>query len=414
MIPAIFSILFRAFGLGYTTRYKLACGFTVFTLFLTLVPAILIKLLGYGEYTHIASLVITLGGMSSIIFSKDSLSKTILLTLIVGQMATLISVPLNMVRHLLGLSYLTLDIMLLIVCIIVYFIAIRYWAKPMRFIIDNMYNKLKSAMMIPIITTMIIYLIPVYPARNFEFHPIYCTVIMVSIEICFFLYLYTLYRSLVQIYSLSEQKSNEKITRLSATLMEERLQIVNEAAYQQSLVAHDHRHFNNLILQLLELGHHQEAVHYLRQKTKNTTSKCKEYCENTAISAAVSHYVTLAENKGITTDIKLDIPKNLMIDSFDLAMVVSNLLENAIQGCDALPKSTPKIIHFSSRNTGRLLIQIFNPCTENTKLDRDGYPKTQTKDHGIGTKNVLAFTKKFNAEVFYLIENGNFIVRLLI
>lgn len=70
MIPSVFSILFRAFGLGYKNRRRLIIGLVVFALYLTIVPSLLITLMGGGAYTHIVSLVMTISGMLVLIFSS--------------------------------------------------------------------------------------------------------------------------------------------------------------------------------------------------------------------------------------------------------------------------------------------------------------------------------------------------------
>lgn len=414
MIPSVFTVLFRAFGLGYRSRSRMILGFMVLGLYLTIVPSVLIVLIGYGEYTHIVSLVMTVGAMAMFIFSSDPPGKTLLLLLIVAQMNIVVSVPLNMIRHLLGLSYLVLDFLLLLACLVVYFAGLRFWAKPLRFIADNLHGRLVAPMLIPLVTTAMVYAIPVYPAENFSNHPIYCTMLILAVELAFFLYIYTLYRSLREINILSQQKLDAELLRLSATSMAERLRLMDEAAYQSSLAAHDRRHFNSMILELLEQGHFEEATTFLRKQSEAKTLKDKHYCANTAINAIVSYYVAQAENAGIITDIQMEISNTLTVDSLELAMALSNLLENAIHGCEALPKDVEKHIYLVCRQVGRLALEIANPCLASTVLDENGYPSAQRQDHGIGTKSVVAFVAKYDAELFYRVENGVFTVRLLI
>lgn len=414
VIPSAFAILFRGFGLGYTTRHRFALGLAVFTAYMVIVPPMLITVMGYGQFTHIVSLVMTAGGMSALIFSSDPLGKTILLVLIVGQVNSVVSVPLNMVRHLLGLSYLTLDIMMLVASAIVFFIALRFLVKPLRFIADNIHGRLTAPMLIPIVTTAMIYAIPVYPARNFEFHPIYCTVMMLAVELVFFLYLYTLHRTLLQISELSEHKLDSELLRLSAISMAERLRLMDESAHLESLVAHDRRHFNSMMLELLEQGQTEEASAFLRQQAAVTPPTGTRFCDNAAVNAIVCCYAKLAKEAGITTDIALDIPNEIANDSLELAMAISNLLENAIHGCEGTPVGAVKTITLICRHVGRLALEIKNPCAKDTTLDKNGYPTSRQEGHGIGTKSIMAFVQKYDGELFYRIENGVFSVRMLV
>lgn len=413
-IPSVFTLLFRVFGLGYINRRRLAMGLCIFAVYTAIVPPVLITVMGYGQFTHVVSLVMTTGAMSALIFSTDPPGKTILLVLICAQMNSVVAVPLNMVRHLLGLSYLTLDILLLVVCPIVYLVALRFWAKPLRLIADNLHGELIAPILIPIVSTVMIYAIPIYPARNFEFHPVYCTAMMLGVELAFFLYFYTLYRNMLQVSTLSTQKLDAELLKVSSAAMAERLRLLDEVTYQQSLEAHDRRHFNSMVLELLEQGQSEEAAAILRKQTESALSGGKRCCDNHAVGAIASYYAALAEKRGISTHIQLDIPTELPIDSLELAMALSNLFENAIHGCEALPKGAKKQIHLVCYHVERLILEISNPCTANTTLDKNGYPTARSTTHGIGTQSVLAFAKKYEAELFYRIEKGIFIVRLLV
>ena len=95
-------------------------------------------------------------------------------------------------------------------------------------------------------------------------------------------------------------------------------------------------------------------------------------------------------------------------------MVVSNLMENAIQVCERLPKNQSTYLRFTSRSVGRLLLEMENPCAEGVVLDENGYPLATEAGHGIGSKSVIAFAKKYDGELLYKIENSVFRVRLLI
>ena len=149
--------------------------------------------------------------------------------------------------------------------------------------------------------------------------------------------------------------------------------------------------------------------------TKQAVPKIsKVHCENPAVNAAVCHYAGLAEQASIPMELALDIPGDLNVDALGLSMVVSNLMENAIQVCGRLPQNWAPYIHFTCRSMGRLLLEMENPCAEGTVLDESGYPIACKEGHGIVSKSVAAFVKKYDGELLYKIENGIFQVRLLV
>jgi len=211
-----------------------------------------------------------------------------------------------------------------------------------------------------------------------------------------------------------KMQAEREYLQLAAGNMSQRLVLMEEVSAQNSRAAHDRRHFNNVLQELLEQGKISEASVLLQSQNQVMHKISKVYCENPAVNAAVCHYAELAEQSGILTEIELDIPRELAVDSLELSMVVSNLLENAIAACIKQSGSRPLFIHFICRNMGRLLLEIENPCTKDTTLDEDGYPVAMEEGHGIGSKSVIAFAKKYDGELIYNIENGVFQVRLLV
>lgn len=222
----------------------------------------------------------------------------------------------------------------------------------------------------------------------------------------------------LQEYALREEnlkmKNDAQLLQVSANSMAQRLNFMEEVARQNSRAAHDRRHFNNMLLELIEQGESGEAAALLKKQNQVSPKICRVYCENTLINAAVCHYVALAEQNGIKSELDLDIPSDIALDSLELAMVISNLMENAIQACNRLAVEAEKHIDFTCHNAGRLLLEIENTCDVTTALDESNLPRATEKGHGIGSKSVLAFTKKYDGEIIYGVDKGIFRVRLLV
>lgn len=225
-------------------------------------------------------------------------------------------------------------------------------------------------------------------------------------------------KTITKQYAMREENQRMQAEReylqLAAGNMSQRLELMEEVSAQNSRAAHDRRHFNNVLLELLEQEKTGEAAALLQNQNQMTQKISRIYCENPTINAAVCHYAALAEQAGIPTEIELNIPRELNVDSLELSMAVSNLLENAIQACGRLSDGAKPHLRFTCRSLGRLLLEMENPCSEATALDENGYPFASQKEHGIGSKSVIAFAKKYDGELLYKIENGVFRVRLLV
>lgn len=225
-------------------------------------------------------------------------------------------------------------------------------------------------------------------------------------------------KTITKQYAMREENQRMQAEReylqLAAGNMSRRLELMEEVSAQNSRAAHDRRHFNNVLLELLEQEKTDEATALLQSQNQMTQKISRVYCENPAVNAAVCHYAALAEQAGISTETQLDIPRELTVDSLEFSMVVSNLLENAIQACGRITDDTKLYLRFTCKSVGRLLLEMENPCGSDTALDGNGYPLASQEDHGIGSKSVIAFAKKYDGELIYSIENGVFRVRLLV
>ena len=206
----------------------------------------------------------------------------------------------------------------------------------------------------------------------------------------------------------------KQLLRQSALSMEQRIALMDESQKQMSIVNHDHKHLNNALQELLEQGKTDEALSMLKdQQTFTTNVAPMSYCENATVNAAIGYYAALARREDITSDIRMQIPTETKFDSLELSMVLSNLMENAINACATLPKEEKRYIFMTVICDEQLIIETENSYEKEIILDEDGYPTSQNEGHGIGTKSILAFAKRYDGEVIYKIADGIFNVRII-
>lgn len=208
-----------------------------------------------------------------------------------------------------------------------------------------------------------------------------------------------------------EMQNRQDIMSLSMNSMGQRLRLMDELEQQSNMARHDRRHFNNTLLELLKAGSTEEAVQILEGQSMLKAPVLKHFCENTTVDAAVSYYAGLARERAVELDFVLDIPEAVTIDSLELAIVLSNLLENAVNAAGQVPEAT---IRFTCVYTGQLLVEMENPYSGHITVDERGHPVTDVKGHGVGTKSVVAFAEKYGALIEYEIKEDRFKVRLVI
>lgn len=208
-------------------------------------------------------------------------------------------------------------------------------------------------------------------------------------------------------------KSDAAILEMAARSMRERLSSTEELLSQDRTMRHDRRHFEALILSLIQDGKVDEARKCLEERLSHEPRVGKRYCENTTVNAALMHYMSLAERNNIKVTVSANIPYNVGVDDMQLAIAISNLLENAINACLKVPEPE-RFIEITAKYKEQLLLEIVNSCDGKQKLDEDGHPVTDREGHGIGTRSVLDFAEKTGSEVRYIAEDDKFKVRMIV
>jgi signal transduction histidine kinase len=208
-------------------------------------------------------------------------------------------------------------------------------------------------------------------------------------------------------------KAEAAVLEMAAQSMRDRLLTAEELIQQDRAMRHDRRHFEALLMSLMQEGKTEEVKKCLEERLSQEPRSARKFCENTTVNAAITHYVSVAERKNIRVEASTNIPFETGVDEMQLAIVVSNLLENAIHACEELPEDE-RFIEIKAKYKEQLLLEISNPCDGKVPLDEEGHPYATAGDHGIGTKSVLAFVKQTDSEIRYIAEDKIFKVRMII
>ena len=98
----------------------------------------------------------------------------------------------------------------------------------------------------------------------------------------------------------------------------------------------------------------------------------------------------------------------------DLTVVMSNLLDNAIEGCQRLPADQKRRILvkaiYTEAQPNSLFFSVMNSSLPLTIVG-DHLPSTKHPPelHGYGLPNVLSILKSYNAEYVMTCEDGHFL-----
>ena len=215
---------------------------------------------------------------------------------------------------------------------------------------------------------------------------------------------FIIYRSLIATskYVYENLINDQNFSRLKQQLisLKDYDLMLQENQEKISIMRHDLRHHYRLLHKLLENGEISEAMKHIELQEKLIDeTKIKRYSYSPLINAALTIYFRQAQKLNITLKQKVNLPKKFSTDENDLAILMSNLLENAIKAASKQQSGIREIIFNAQHNGDQFVLEITNFSDQKIELAEDGLPKTSVKGHGIGMVSLRAFQKKYDAYV---------------
>ena len=241
------------------------------------------------------------------------------------------------------------------------------------------------------------------------------TIVSIGLLIANFLMLY-LYNLLL--HSISQQYEMEMLkTQLQAYANQ--LNVVLRGEEKIKALRHDIKHHLSELMLLAnkhDVAEIQKYIDEMNSFLKNSNEIVAS--GNLEIDSVLNFMLQKAEKELKTVDIKVMLPEKVR-HSFDINVMLGNLLENAIE---AAGKTENKYlsVHIKLKR-GILKVKIENSfescilCEEqNRKETILKTTKPFTEQHGIGLKNVKKIVEKYNGTMAVTAQEGIFCVNLLL
>lgn len=176
---------------------------------------------------------------------------------------------------------------------------------------------------------------------------------------------------------------------------------------------HDNRQKNDMYLRMLESGNVNGVIGELR-KEKETLDFVQVYVEgNHMINAVLNEYAIRSRQEEVVfdADVSMELPHEF---ESDIAIVISNLLENAIA---AEQLSKEKKIKFKIFSHNKMYNIVCKNCIRDSVLLKN--PKLMTnkedsKRHGIGITGIRKIVDDMDGIVDFSEENGYFVAHIMI
>ena len=179
---------------------------------------------------------------------------------------------------------------------------------------------------------------------------------------------------------------------------------------QQQKYLHDYKNQLGCIQGLLEKGNMGEALDYIEELTGGIR-KSTDYVDtnHVIVNVILNQKYQYAQENGIAMIISVNDLSCLTMKKEDLVILLSNLLDNAIEACQKI--AADKIIQFKMvTEEENLILSVKNPIERLPEMEGERIlsSKKNRRNHGIGLTNVEDVVKRNQGVSSIKFEDGYF------
>ncbi len=243
---------------------------------------------------------------------------------------------------------------------------------------------------IPISSLSMVVLIFNFPEIT-RYQALLVTVIIFTMNFSVF-YLY----DTVSVYS--NNRLRQMLLEKQNNYYNQQFELMKDALSAMNTLKHDLTNHLTAIYTLLRNGKTPQAIEHLSQMMSVCAFDQRHANSgNVSIDSILNFKLNESEKNNILVSLNLSVPVQLDVPSFDMAIILGNLLDNAIFANLALSEN--RYIDVTVRfDKGRLLIRTENPYDGNLLQQNGRYLTTKTDrvHHGLGMESIQNALKKYD------------------
>lgn len=210
----------------------------------------------------------------------------------------------------------------------------------------------------------------------------------------------------VKLFNSAEEN---RMLNMQIKMADERLRSGSETENRLKYERHNMKHKMLLLDDYIKNNKLGEAEEYIGDLIADIDKIVfKSYCDNHSVNVVLSYYNRIADEKGIKFETSVRFPETVNVSKTDLALVLSNGIENAINAQEKCENKEVIISGFTDAD--KIYLQIKNPIND-TVVFKGKIPKSKLENHGYGTKSMAAVVEKYDGAYSFGVEDGCFVFR---
>ncbi len=210
-------------------------------------------------------------------------------------------------------------------------------------------------------------------------------------------------------------QNRKKIATYQNTLMQQHYAEVENMYRKMRGWRHDYHNHMQALLSYLENGEIDKAKVFLAE-INDTLVKVDTVLKtgNTMLDAILNSKISLMNSKKIRVEATARVPQELAIADVDLCVVVGNLLDNAMEACEALPEDSRFVrIYIAAKGT-QLYMCFTNAAGKKQRKLGNLFLSTKGKEHGFGLTRVDSIVKQYDGFVTRASEDGGYTTEVIL
>ena len=222
-----------------------------------------------------------------------------------------------------------------------------------------------------------------------------------------------LYRFYVSMSDRFIYEQDNILLRKQMDIYEQQISANVENAEKIRAIRHDMKHHIREIKELAEKGMTEEINEYI-DMLAGDINEAQSYIDtgNAALDGIVNYYMSVAATENIIFDTNISVPQNMQIKTYDLNIIMGNLLDNAFENT-MMAKNKQVLLKMKYFNS-ILYISSINTYTGAIKKTGEKFISLKDSSHGYGVDNIKRIVNKYNGNIEIDYKNNVFNISIVL
>ena len=208
-----------------------------------------------------------------------------------------------------------------------------------------------------------------------------------------------------------EDEKRLETAKMIISQQEKRYSDLYEKRRELRKLRHNHKNFLLGVLSELEKENYINVKNAFENElgVLNNEASSQALSGNSVFDSILSYKIAQASSHGIRFDLEFHKLSTIGFSDIDLAVLLGNALDNAIEATVKVEKDDRVIELVARINDSQLIITIVNPVAQIVDTNTLATDKNDSFDHGFGILTMMQIAEKYDGDVIFNYNDNKFI-----